>query len=617
MKGPTQALARKWRPKGFPELTGQEHVVRALASALDRGRLHHAWLFTGTRGTGKTTLARILAKALNCQRGVSSTPCGVCDACLQIDAGRFVDLIELDAASNTQVDNMRELLENAMYAPTTGRYKVYIIDEVHMLSKSAFNAMLKTLEEPPEHVKFILATTDPQKIPVTVLSRCLQFNLKNIPPPQITSRLAFVLGEESIAFEAGALQLIARAAQGSLRDALSLTDQAIAHGGGRVDEAATREMLGVIDQSYLFDLLTAVADADGPAVVAGVESLAERGIAFEAALRELAGVLHRLAVIQVVPEALRDDDPDVGLWRGLAARFSAQDVQLCYQIAVQGVDEIGLAPDEQAGFSMSLLRMLAFAPERAPAAEAAPDAPAGAAGAGRSTPARPAAGALAAAGRAPASTPVRPSAPAGPAAPPINDAAAPSRPAAGRSDVSSVTAAKSGSPGRAAAAFAAARAEAEKKKLSRDDWAEFIASARVSGMARMLAQHCALGSHEAGDGIDRIELVLPEEHRHLLEKAYQDKLQQHLARELGNDVQLRVRLGAPENETPVEIDRQARHRRQVEAVAAIESDPFVRTLIDRFDARLDEAAIAPRVPDAAEQPLSVPLSPVTTGRDPK
>ena len=567
MTGMTQALARKWRPKGFTELTGQEHVVRALANALDRGRLHHAWLFTGTRGVGKTTLARILAKALNCLQGVSSTPCGTCDACGQIDAGRFVDLIELDAASNTQVDNMRELLEDAMYAPNSGRYKVYIIDEVHMLSKSAFNAMLKTLEEPPEHVKFILATTDPQKIPVTVLSRCLQFNLKNIPPALIASRLAFVLGEESLAFDAGALDLIARAAQGSLRDALSLTDQAIAHGGGRVDEASTREMLGVIDQRYLFELLAAVAQGDGPGLVAGIESLAERGVGFEAALRELARVLHRLAVIQLVPDALRDDDPDVALWRDLASRFSPQEVQLCYQIAVQGVDEIGLAPDEHAGFSMSMLRMLAFAPEREGDAGAASPI----------TPSR-------AAERAPA--PRSASAP---------SASPPARPA-----------------GPGAAALAAARAAIEKKKLSRDDWAEFIASARVSGMARMLAQHCALGSHENAGGIDRIELVLPEEHRHLLEQAYQDKLQQHLARELGNDVQLRVRVGAPDNETPVEIDRQARHRQQVEAVAAIESDPFVRTLIDRFDARLDEAAIAPKSPDTPAAPPAANF-----GRDPR
>ena len=567
MTGMTQALARKWRPKGFTELTGQEHVVRALANALDRGRLHHAWLFTGTRGVGKTTLARILAKALNCLQGVSSTPCGTCDACGQIDAGRFVDLIELDAASNTQVDNMRELLEDAMYAPNSGRYKVYIIDEVHMLSKSAFNAMLKTLEEPPEHVKFILATTDPQKIPVTVLSRCLQFNLKNIPPALIASRLAFVLGEESLAFDAGALDLIARAAQGSLRDALSLTDQAIAHGGGRVDEASTREMLGVIDQRYLFELLAAVAQGDGPGLVAGIESLAERGVGFEAALRELARVLHRLAVIQLVPDALRDDDPDVALWRDLASRFSPQEVQLCYQIAVQGVDEIGLAPDEHAGFSMSMLRMLAFAPEREGDAGAASPI----------TLSR-------AAERAPA--PRSASAP---------SASPPARPA-----------------GPGAAALAAARAAIEKKKLSRDDWAEFIASARVSGMARMLAQHCALGSHENAGGIDRIELVLPEEHRHLLEQAYQDKLQQHLARELGNDVQLRVRVGAPDNETPVEIDRQARHRQQVEAVAAIESDPFVRTLIDRFDARLDEAAIAPKSPDTPAAPPAANF-----GRDPR
>lgn len=603
MKGSTQALARKWRPKGFAELTGQEHVVRALANALDRGRLHHAWLFTGTRGTGKTTLARILAKALNCERGVSSTPCGTCGACLQIDAGRFADLIELDAASNTQVDNMRELLENAMYAPTTGRYKVYIIDEVHMLSKSAFNAMLKTLEEPPEHVKFILATTDPQKIPVTVLSRCLQFNLKNIAPPLITSRLAFVLGEESIAFEADALHLIARAAQGSLRDALSLTDQAIAHGSGRVDEAATREMLGVIDQRYLFELLGAVADGNGPALVAGVEALAERGIAFESALRELAAVLHRVAVIQVVPEALRDDDPDAGLWRQLASRFSAQDVQLCYQIAVQGVDEIGLAPDEQAGFSMSLLRMLAFAPERGHETDEAAGASAGAARGG-DTPRvdRPAA----ATGRMAA----------GPASPSTPEAAPRARPAAEASVRPAPPAATPRAPGPAAAALAAARAAVEKKKLSRDDWAEFIVSARVSGMARMLAQHCALAAHDTDDGIERIELVLPQEHRHLLEKAYQDKLQQHLARELGNEVLLRVRLGAPETATPVQIDRQAQHRRQLEAVAAIEADPFVRTLIDQFDARLDEAAIVPTIPDTTVQPPP-PDTTATTGRDPR
>ena len=605
MSGMTQALARKWRPRGFPELTGQEHVVRALGNALDRGRLHHAWLFTGTRGTGKTTLARILAKALNCERGVSSTPCGMCDACLQIDAGRFVDLIELDAASNTQVDSMRELLENAMYAPTVGRYKVYIIDEVHMLSKSAFNAMLKTLEEPPEHVKFILATTDPQKIPVTVLSRCLQFNLKNIPPPLITARLGFVLGEESVAFEPGALVLIARAAQGSLRDALSLTDQAIAHGGGRVDEAATREMLGVIDQRYLFELLGTVARADGPALVAGIESLAERGIAFESALREMAGVLHRLAVVQLVPDALRDDDPDAALWRDLATAFSAQEVQLCYQIAVQGVDEIGLAPDEHAGFSMSMLRMLAFAPEREGSPEPARTATAPARQAGRMSE-----GALSSTGSAG-------SAQAAGASMPVAGAVAPAAPAAaGTARAAPMAAAPAARPGgQAAAALAAARAAVEKKKLSRDDWAEFIASARVSGMARMLAQHCALALHEngsdTGSGVDRIELVLPEAHRHLLEKAYQDKLQQHLSRELGNEVQLRVRLGAPENETPVEIDRQVRHRRQVDAVAAIESDPFVRNLIEQFDARLDEAAITPRPPETPAAPDAA-----NTGRDP-
>ncbi len=361
----TQVLARKWRPRSFTELVGQEHVVRALSNALEQQRLHHAYLFTGTRGVGKTTLARILAKALNCETGVTAAPCGKCTACTEIDAGRFVDLIELDAASNTQVDNMRELLENALYAPTSGRYKVYIIDEVHMLSRSAFNAMLKTLEEPPGHVKFILATTDPQKIPVTVLSRCLQFSLKQIPPQQIRDRLTEVLAAEMVPADAGSVALIARAAEGSLRDALSLLDQAIAHGGGKLDESSTRDMLGAVDRTYLYTILRALAAQDGPALVAAATQMAERSLSFESALQELASLLHRLALAQVVPQTIADDDPDAAAIRELAQAFAAEDLQLNYQIAAQGRAEIGLAPDELAGFMMTLLRMLAFAPAEA------------------------------------------------------------------------------------------------------------------------------------------------------------------------------------------------------------------------------------------------------------
>ncbi|HVY05422.1 MAG TPA: DNA polymerase III subunit gamma/tau, partial [Burkholderiales bacterium] len=361
----TLALARKWRPKNFAELVGQEHVVRAISNALTQNRLHHAYLLTGTRGVGKTTLARIIAKALNCEAGITATPDGTCRACLDIDAGRFVDLIELDAASNTQVDNMRELLENALYAPTSGRFKVYIIDEVHMLSRSAFNAMLKTLEEPPAHVKFILATTDPQKIPVTVLSRCLQFNLKQIPVLQIRGQLENVLGKEGVGFEVPALNLIARAAEGSMRDSLSLLDQAIAHGAGKVGEASVREMLGAVDRGYLFSILNALTRGDGPALLAEADRMAARSLSFDTALQDLATLLHRIALAQTVPDALTDDEPERESVVALGKAFSEEDVQLLYQIAIHGRRDLDLAPDDYAGFTMTLMRMLAFVPVEA------------------------------------------------------------------------------------------------------------------------------------------------------------------------------------------------------------------------------------------------------------
>ncbi|WP_432239660.1 DNA polymerase III subunit gamma/tau [Herbaspirillum robiniae] len=372
-----QVLARKYRPRSFDTLVGQEHVVRALTHALEQQRLHHAYLFTGTRGVGKTTLSRILAKSLNCvgpdgTGGITAAPCGVCEACTAIDAGRFVDYIEMDAASNRGVDEMAQLLEQAIYAPSNARFKVYMIDEVHMLTNHAFNAMLKTLEEPPEHIKFILATTDPQKIPVTVLSRCLQFNLKQMPPGHIISHLDNILNQEGIEFDAPALRLLAQGASGSMRDALSLTDQAIAYAAGRVSLEAVQGMLGALDQSYLIRILDALAAQDGAAMLGVADDMATRSLSYNAALQDLGTLLHQIALAQSVPAALADDLPNREDVVRLASQFSPEHVQLFYQIVVHGRNELGLAPDEYAGFSMTLLRMLAFRPVSASASAPVP-----------------------------------------------------------------------------------------------------------------------------------------------------------------------------------------------------------------------------------------------------
>ena len=364
-----QVLARKWRPKTFADLVGQEHVVKALQNALDKGRLHHAYLLTGTRGVGKTTIARILAKSLNCETPSHGEPCGECPSCTAIDQGRFVDLLEIDAASNTGIDNIREVLENAQYAPTAGKYKVYIIDEVHMLSKSAFNAMLKTLEEPPGHVKFILATTDPHKVPITVLSRCLQFVLRNMTPAQVSGHLAHVLDSEQIAYDQASLALIGRAANGSMRDALSLLDQAIAMGSGSVCEADVRQMIGAADRRYLYTLLNALAARDGAAMIAEARQMAANAVGFDGALHDLAALLQQIALLQTVPQAADSSDPEHATLSALAQQFSGEQIQLYYQCLLHGRRDLPLAPDEYAGFVMTLLRMLAFAPF---AAEAVP-----------------------------------------------------------------------------------------------------------------------------------------------------------------------------------------------------------------------------------------------------
>ena len=542
----TQVLARKWRPKSFAELVGQEHVVRALGNALKQQRLHHAYLFTGTRGVGKTTLARIIAKALNCETGITDTPCGKCTACTEIDAGRFVDLVELDAASNTQVDNMRELLETAMYAPSSGRFKVYIIDEVHMLSKNAFNAMLKTLEEPPAHVKFILATTDPQKIPVTVLSRCLQFNLKQIPQQQIAGRLAYVLEAEQVAFEAPALALIARAAQGSLRDSLSLLDQAIAHGGGKVDEASTRAMLGAVDQQHLFDILDALARGDGAAMIQKADDMAARSLSFESALIDLGTLLHRLALAQRIPATVADDDPDRDTLLALSAQFGADDIQLYYQIVTQGRSDIGLAPVEYAGFTMSLLRMLAFAPGAVPAAPVA----------------------TASAPRAQSA--VRAAAP----------------PASRVPEVAAATVAP------AAAAPVASTPVVSIPASTTLTWEELVQHLGIVGLTKQLAQHCEMAVLDA----TQIELNLPKAQEHLLAGAHQGKLRAALQQRYGAAFKVNINVAnvaQSEINSPVAIANREQQERQAQAVQEIQRDPFVRELVDSFGARVKESSIKP------------------------
>lgn len=550
-----QVLARKWRPKNFASLVGQEHVVQALSNALDKQRLHHAYLFTGTRGVGKTTLARIVAKALNCETGVTATPCGECSACKQIDAGRFVDLLELDAASNTGIDNMREVIDNAQYAPTAGRFKVYIIDEVHMLSKSAFNAMLKTLEEPPAHVKFILATTDPQKVPVTVLSRCLQFNLRQIPPAVVAGHLQYVLDQEDLPYEPAALTLLGHAAAGSMRDSLSLLDQAIAYGSGKVEEAGVRAMLGAIDQTYLIRILEALAANDGEALLAEADRMAERSVGFEAALQDLASLLHRIALAQITPAAIAQM-VDASNLSALAARFSAEEVQLYYQIALHGRRDLSLAPDEYAGFSMALLRMLAFAPS----AESA------------GVPRRPAAVATPPV----VSTPTRPVA----AASAMREAAAP------------VSVAVIAPPVPTVAPSADAPAVPPKllEPVSFDgDWPALVARLTIGGMAKMLAQNCALRSYAHGE----IDLVLPSAAKHLADKGYQDKLRIALEAVLGPDVKMRVTVGETATATPAALQQQAREERQSEADDAIRGDSFVQNLVEQFDGRIVDGSIKP------------------------
>jgi len=576
-----QVLARKWRPRTFGELVGQEHVVTALTNALTRGRLHHAYLLTGTRGVGKTTLARILAKSLNCEKGVTAAPCGECSACRDIDAGRFVDLLELDAASNTGIDNMREILDNARYAPTVGRYKVYLIDEVHMLSKGAFNSMLKTLEEPPEHVKFVLATTDPQKIPVTVLSRCLQLNLTPLPRAAIGERLAHILDAETIAFDAPALPLVAAAAKGSLRDALSLLDQAIAYGGGEVREPGVRAMLGVVDRDYLYGIVDALLADDGPALLAQADALAASGHAHGAALDELASLFHRVAVVQAVPGAPVGDDAE--RIAGYAARMSPESVQLAYQICVQGRSDLALAPDEATGFTMTLLRLLAFEPATASVEAKA----AGAAGTARSsmTPA----------------TAVKTRSDVDGNINAIREATAP---AERQSHAASAArpAPSSMRGGTEASSNAQSTPPSAEPPLplpeTAAEWPAFVGRLRLSGMAAQLGAQSELGSVRG----NALTLAIPASHKHLADKAYADKLKAALEATTGRKLLLAFEIGDSSDASLAAIERRERARAKAEGEIAFRNEPFVRDLVAKFDATVRPETIEPVTRDAATSP---------------
>ncbi len=649
-----QVLARKWRPRIFREMVGQEHVLQALINALDHNRLHHAYLFTGTRGVGKTTIARILAKCLNCEVGVSSEPCGTCSACTEINEGRFVDLIEVDAASRTKVEDTRELLENVQYAPTRGRYKVYLIDEVHMLSNSSFNALLKTLEEPPPHVKFLLATTDPQKLPVTVLSRCLQFNLKNMPVDRIVGHLSHVLEKEMVLFEESGLWQLAEAADGSMRDALSLTDQAIGFCGDKVTDEGVRDMLGTIDRNIVFDLLDALVQQDGTAMLAGVERLSEHAPDYPAALADMLSVLHRITIAQAVPDALDNSHGDRERVVKLAGMMPAEDVQLYYQIALLGRKDLPLCPDPRAGFEMVLLRMLAFRPQGV-----APTAGAGALGAG--------AGVVgAAAGVPPAKKPESAASAAAPAG--AHSAAALIKaqlssevnpPAAAPSPVqppapviqtpvtqTEVTQTNTPVPAQVSASVESSQANSAVQSSRGAAMLEQAAQANtqldqasaqtvvevqgVVGGQGATAQNAApqepnketaisLESLNAETWLDLYDLlpmggmlgntashcvlqnrngvalsfVLDNRESTLYDTSHQTRLAEMLSEYFNQPVQVNIEVGPVQGETPAARISRRKSERLVEAIASLKNDAHVQQLLEQFDGELIESSIRP------------------------
>jgi DNA polymerase-3 subunit gamma/tau len=550
-----QVLARKWRPRKFAELVGQEHVVRALTNALDTGRMHHAYLFTGTRGVGKTTIARIFAKSLNCERGQSADPCGECSVCTAVDEGRFVDLLEIDAASNTGVDDVREVIENAQYAPSRGRFKVYLVDEVHMLSKNAFNALLKTLEEPPPHVKFLLATTDPQKLPVTVLSRCLKFNLKRLLPEQISGQMRHILAAENIAYEEPAIGELARAADGSLRDGLSLLDQAIAYGGGEVHADDVRTMLGSVARGQVLGVLNALADGNGERLLAECTQIASYSPDFAGVLDDIASVLHRLQLIQLIsgyrPDQESQDDQELV---ALSERISAEDVQLYYQIATTGRRDLALAPDARTGFEMAMLRMLAFRPD----------------GVSHAVRAEPAAAVARASAPAAVATPVRRD---------LTSPAAPPRPVP--AEVAAVPVAEP-----------PAKAAVPRDAQGLPDWEMLIERAALRGPFSLLAQNAVLRERDG----QTLVLALQPTHMTLAVEPMVSQMEERISQALGERIKLRFVSNSQERggaQTPAVRAAQAREAAQSAAEQAIEGDTLVQSMKREFGARVVPNSVKP------------------------
>ena len=522
-----QVLARKWRPRNFPEMVGQAHVLRALTNALENNRLHHAYLFTGTRGVGKTTIARILAKSLNCDTGITAYPCGQCSACREIDEGRFVDLIEVDAASRTKVEDTRDLLDNVQYAPTRGRYKVYLIDEVHMLSTHSFNALLKTLEEPPPHVKFLLATTDPQKLPPTILSRCLQFNLKRLPLEQITQHLTKIIEEEDINYELPALRLLAQAADGSLRDALSLLDQAIAFGAGKLSSDDVSSMLGTLDQNRVLELVNLLAANDADGLLAQIAQLAAQNPDFFILLGDILSFMQRIALAQFVPATVDANQPDSEAILQLSQTLSPEDVQLFYQIGLLGRRDLPLAPEPRGGFEMVLLRMLAFRP---------------------------------------ATTGIQPQ-------PPQN--------------LSTTTKIPTTTPTTTRPSPAPVPTEPKNSFNSGNEWGSIVESLGLSALVKQLAVNCDLKKREG----DKWYLTLSPDCGWLLKGDRKNKLEEELQKHYSDSHRVDIRIEHPKNETPVVQQQRIQEVRQQYAQKAIDNDPFIIYMKENCDAKINNVNV--------------------------